>query len=154
VLTSTRDDIDTLVSSVAQLTNLKVLNLASTSDFFRTLDILNLVPPLMNLEEISFSGYDVTDDIWHILAGLSNLRVLNIHAFTSFSFEGILAYVAALQETNHGLQLSVMNQSVEHPLSEQEQEIIREAIAAKVSGKFEFTLFQDPAEDEDDSLSD
>jgi hypothetical protein len=135
------------------LKDLKALKLLLISDYFRTSEVLNLVSHLRNLRELSFSGYDVTDDIWHAMANLHNLNTLNIQALTSFSFDGILAYISALRDTNRGLTLSVMNQKTEDPLTEQEQSIIREAIAAKVDGKFDFTLYRE-ADSEDDSLSD
>lgn len=51
---SFRDDIDTLVSSLCLLKNLKILNLVSTSDYFRTAEINQLASNLFNLEEFWF----------------------------------------------------------------------------------------------------
>lgn len=132
--------------------NLKVLELNSISDYFRTSEIFNLVSQLTNLEDLSFGGYDVTDDVWHVIAGLHKLTALNIQALTSFTSDGILAYISTLRESNQGLQLSIMNQRTEDPLTEQEQGIIREAIASKVNGKFDFMLYREP-ESEDESGS-
>lgn len=122
-----RDDIDTLVASVSQLKNLKYLNLLSTSDYFRTFDILSLVPNLESLEELWSGGYDVTDDLWHGMANLHNLRALNIHAVTSFTFDGILAYISTLQDSNQGMQLSVLSQATDHPFTEDAQFALRDA---------------------------
>jgi len=148
-----RDDIDTLVSSVCQLTKLTYLNLCSTADYFSTSEIQRLASHLSNLEDFSFSGYEVTDEVWHAMSGLHHLRALYIHAVTSFSFDGLLSYISSLQETNQGLLLSVMCQNGEYDLTEGEKHAIQESITAKVDGKFEFVLFRE-AESEFDSTSD
>jgi hypothetical protein len=71
---SFRDDIDTLVSSISQLSNLKELDLLYTSDYFKSAEIRQLASNLTNLEKITFSGFDVTDEIWPSVAGLHHLR--------------------------------------------------------------------------------
>ncbi len=141
------------MASIARLTNLKYLDIVSTSEFFRTFEILTLVTHLTNLEDFSFGG-DVTDNVWYGLANLRNLRALMVHAFSSFSFDGILAYISSLHDTNQGLQLSILNQKTEDALTDQEQQIIKEAIVAKVNGKFDFMLYKDPGGWESDELSD
>jgi hypothetical protein len=148
-----RDDIDILVSSISHLNELKYLNLVATSDYFHTSEILNLSSVLLNLEELWFGGYDVTDDLWHGMANLHQLRSLNISAVTSFSFEGILAYISILKDTNRGLLLSVMSQKAENPLSDYEETVIRQSIADKVNGKFDFTLFRE-VDSESEAFSD
>jgi hypothetical protein len=151
---ASRDDIDSLVSSVCQLTKLTYLNLFSTSDYFQTSEIQQLVSKLPNLEDFSFTGYDVTDNVWPAISGLHYLRTLNVHAVSSFSLDGLLDYISTLQESNQGLLLSVMNQNRDHNLSDPELEIIRESISAKVDGKFDFVLFREGQESEFDSASD
>ncbi|PBP23881.1 hypothetical protein BUE80_DR005264 [Diplocarpon rosae] len=141
--TAFRDDIDTLVTSICQLTSLKYLDLLSTSDYFSTIEILTLASRLPQLEEVFFSGYDVNDALWPGVAHLRNLRSLNIHAFTSFRFDAIIGYISTLQDSNRGLLLSIMNQSPEYALSERQEGLIRHAIKDKVDGKFEFTLFRE-----------
>jgi hypothetical protein len=148
-----RDDIDVLISSISQLTKLRYLNLVSTSDYFRTSEILNLSSVLTNLEDLSFGGYDVTDDLWHGMSNLHQLRKLDISAMTSFSFDGVLAYISTLKDSNHGLTLSVMSQKAENPLSDDEESRIRQSIKDKVDGRFDFTLFRE-VDSESESFSD
>lgn len=142
--TAFRDDIDVLVSSVSALTNLKYLDLVGTSDFFSTSEILKLTLHLPLLEELSFSGYDVTDALWPGVSRLTNLRSLNIHAITSFSVSAMLGYISTLRDTNRGLHLSIMNQKAENAISGRQEGSIRRAIKEKVDGKFDFTLFREP----------
>ena len=148
-----RDDIDVLVFSISQLPKLRYLDLVNTSDYFRTSEILSLSSALTRLEELSFSGYDVTDDVWHGLANLHQLRILNISAMTSFSFNGILSYISSLEDSNKGLALWVMSQKAENPLSDYEQSIIKQSIVEKVDGKFDFTLFRE-VDSDSESFSD
>jgi hypothetical protein len=148
-----RDDIDVLISSISQLTKLRYLNLVSTSDYFRTSEILKLSSVLTHLEDLSFGGYDVTDDLWHGMANLHQLRSLNISAMSSFSFDGILAYISILKDSNQGLILSIMSQKVENPLTEYEESVIRQSIAEKVDGKFDFMLYRE-VDSESESFSD
>ncbi|KAN0103053.1 hypothetical protein V8E51_011366 [Hyaloscypha variabilis] len=148
-----RDDIDVLIASISQLHKLRYLNLVNTSDDFHTSEILKLSSALTRLEDLSFGGYDVTDDLWRGLANLHQLRILNISAMTSFSFDGILSYISALKDSNKGLALWVMSQKAENPLSDYEQSIIKQSITEKVDGKFDFTLFRE-ADSDSESFSD
>jgi hypothetical protein len=148
-----RDDIDVLISSISSLTKLRYLNLFSTSDYFRTSEILKLSAVLTNLEELWFGGYDVTDDLWRGMANLPQLRALNISAMTSFSFDGILAFISMLKDSNQGLNLSIMSQKAEHLLTDYEETVIRQSIVDKVDGKFDFTLFRE-VDSESESFSD
>ncbi|TVY49872.1 hypothetical protein LOCC1_G000186 [Lachnellula occidentalis] len=144
-----RDDIDIPIHSITRLPKLKHLNLVPTSEYFRTPDITNLAPHMKNLEELWFMGYDVDDSIWPSLSSLRQLRVLNILALSSFTLDGILAFISTLQrDTNHGLLLAVMNQNPVHAFTDTQQGIIRRAIEEKVNGTFEFVLFR-----EEDSAS-
>lgn len=148
-----KDDIDTLVSSVSQLTGLRELDLCETSEYFRSPEIIRLASNLLKLEKFSFSGYEVTDTIWPSISGLSYLRALNAHAITAFTFDGILNYISMLQPTNQGLVLSVMCQGLDFDLSDYHKTVIQDSIEAKVDGRFEFVLFRE-SDSEYDSASD
>lgn len=90
---SFRDDIDTLVSSISQLSNLKELDLLYTSDYFKSSEIKQLASNLPNLEKITFSGLEVTDEIWPSIADLHHLRAFNSHGLTTFTLDGLLNYM-------------------------------------------------------------
>jgi len=72
---------------------------------------------------------------------------------TSFTFEGIINYISNLQPGNSGLLLSIMSATIESQLNASEQAFIRDAIAEKVDGRFEFVLYRE-VESEFDSESD
>ncbi|KAH8821567.1 hypothetical protein F5884DRAFT_93422 [Xylogone sp. PMI_703] len=137
------DDIETLVTSICKLTELRYLNILQTSEYFSTKEIKLLASHLGQLEELSFSGYGVDDEIFGALSHLTQLRALNIYAISSFSFAGLVGYVSTLKESNQGLVLSVMNQTLESNLEQSEIRSIQDTIAKNVNGKFEFVLLRE-----------
>ncbi|KAI9740717.1 MAG: hypothetical protein M1818_004682 [Claussenomyces sp. TS43310] len=144
---SFRDDIDTLISSICTLKELNDLNLLDTSDYFKNAEVHRLAMSLQKLKFFTIGGYEMNDDVWPALSSLSYLVSMSFHAVTSFTFEGILKYISSLKDTNGGLTLSIMCATMESDLSQGERAIIREAIAAKVDGKFEFVLFREAESD-------
>ncbi|KAL3425604.1 hypothetical protein PVAG01_02395 [Phlyctema vagabunda] len=149
-----RDDIDTLISSICQLTNLTYLRLVGTSDYFSTPEIKALASSLKKLEDFHFGGYNVTNEVLDSLAELQHLKTLNITALTSFTSNGLLGYISKLKDTNKGLNIAVLSQALEHDLKETEQKSIRKAIMDKVDGRFEFVLFREAEDDFEGSDSD
>jgi len=52
-------------------------------------------------------------------------------------------YISTLQPTNAGLQLSIMCADINSNLEPHEISNIRDALAAKVDGKFDFVLYRE-----------
>ncbi|KAH8600866.1 hypothetical protein B0O99DRAFT_736883 [Bisporella sp. PMI_857] len=140
---STRDDIEILLYSISQLTNLKELDLSETSEMFNSSHIKQIAASLPKLEELFIGGYDARDTIWPSFAGLKYLRALNIHALSSFTCNGILNYISQLQPTNQGLGLWVSSQREEYDLTDEEKTKIRESIYKKAGGRFDFLLYRE-----------
>lgn len=137
-----RDDLDTLVDSLSHLVQLRDLQLREVSDYFGDEHICTLARKLHQLEELYTSGYGITDGIWHDVSRLSNLRTLSFNAMTRFTLDGILGYITGLGAGNKGLVISVDNAAPTSNLDEEEQSIVREAIATKAEGRFNFTLMR------------
>jgi hypothetical protein len=68
---------------------------------------------------------------------------MSFHAVTSFTFDGIVNYISTLQPTNIGLQLSVMCADTSSELTSYHLRAIRDAIAEKVDGRFDFEMHRD-----------
>lgn len=149
-----RNDIDNIVASICQLTKLKGLTIQESFEYFSTNEIKRLAKSLPLLEIFHFSGYGIGDEILPYLSDLHNLRDVSIAAVSSFTLNGLLAYVSTLRDTNQGLVLSVMCQNSDHDLAPLEQQLIREGMIAKVDGKFDYALLREVAESEFDSASD
>ena len=133
-------DIDTLVEALCQLRHLTDLHLSNLSDFFRDEHICKLARSLPNLEELFTSGWGITDAIWSELATLRFLRRLDINAWSMFTLEGILKYISDLGPGNGGLSLAIMMADPDSALSEEEQAFLREELASRAEGRFEYTL--------------
>ncbi|KAB8299755.1 hypothetical protein EYC80_000008 [Monilinia laxa] len=149
-----RDDIDNLLTSICQLTKLKELTIMESFEYFSSNEIKRLAKSLPLLEKFHFSGYGIGDEILPYLSNLHNLRDVSMTAISSFTLDGLLAYVSTLQDTNQGLVFSVMSQNPDQDLAPLEQQLVREGMIAKVDGKFDFTLLREATESEFDSASD
>ncbi|KAI9782646.1 MAG: hypothetical protein M1835_003988 [Candelina submexicana] len=137
-----RDDLDILVGSLSCLVQLRDLQLREVSDYFRDEHICTLASKLTRLEELYTSGFGITDIVWRDISRLSNLRTLSFNAMTGFTLTGILGYISSLGAGNKGLVISVDNANPSSNLDEEEQRVVREAIASKVEGRFNFTLMR------------
>ncbi|KAL8896065.1 MAG: hypothetical protein Q9207_007889 [Kuettlingeria erythrocarpa] len=136
------DGVAILVESLSQLTNLTDLRLQDISDYFTDEVIGRLARSLPKLEGWWTSGWGVTDAIWNDIAKLKSLRRLDMAALSRFTANGILDFILNLGHGNEGLALAITNADVDCDLSEEEQSTIRESIAARVDGRFEFQLYR------------
>ena len=131
-------DVDVVVESLIRLTNLKDLRLRDMSDFFRDEHLCTLSRNLLNLEELWTSGYGITDAIWPSIALMKSLRRLEINAWTTFTADGLLSYINELGSGNGRMILGVNMADPETSLSDAEQALVREALARRVEGKFDY----------------
>lgn len=135
-----RDDIEGLIGSLVQLKQLRVLRMHDISAYFSDDHISFLAQNLPNLEDFSVGGIGVTDKVLHSLAGLQKLQRTNLMALSSFTVDGLLEFVDKLGPGNQGLSLDVMMADPDTALSEEEQALVRSALAAKVEGTFQYML--------------
>ncbi|KAL8939774.1 MAG: hypothetical protein Q9216_003161 [Gyalolechia sp. 2 TL-2023] len=138
------DGVAVLVESLCQLTNLTDLRLQDISDYFTDEVIGRLARSLAKLEGWWTSGWGVTDTIWRDVARLKSLKRLDMAALSRFTVIGILDFISRLGPGNKGLVLAVMMADVDCDMTEEEQNLIKETIAAQVDGRFEFQLQRDP----------
>jgi hypothetical protein len=97
---------------------------------------------LPELVTLQLTGVYFTDRIWNYLANLKNLKSLYFTSETHFTCEGILGYIDRLDVGNMNMTLSILSADLEWGLSHLEQEQVRQAIVAKVNGKFEFVMIR------------
>ncbi|KAI4162830.1 MAG: hypothetical protein LQ342_003547 [Letrouitia transgressa] len=142
----TGDGTAILVESLSQLTNLTDLRLRDISDYFNDEVIQRLARSLPKLEVWWTSGWAITDAIWEEVAKLKSLRRLDFTALTRFTANGILDFILNLGPGNHNFVLAVMMADLDCDLSEAEQTMIRETMAERVSGRFEFQLYRGTVE--------
>lgn len=78
-----------------------------------------------------------------------------LYALTRFSADALLEFVERLEAPgNKGFQLGVVNAEVESQVSEDEVSYIRERIAERVEGGFDFNYWRDPDVDSFEGDSD
>ncbi|KAI9673415.1 MAG: hypothetical protein M1817_002877 [Caeruleum heppii] len=139
--TDTPQDIDVLVESLSKLTEIGDLDLSDISDTFTNQNITDLARNLTKLEEFWTSGYAISDAIWEDIAQLRYLQSLTFTAWTRFTTDGLLSFISQLGSGNEGLSLSVLSADPDYNLTEEEQALIRNAIAAKVDAKAILTRY-------------
>ena len=133
-------DINVLVDSLACLDHLSTLRLRDVSDYFNNEHIRRLALSLPELESFWTSGFEINDTIWAEMAQLHNLRRLDITAWSAFTVDGILEYISNLAPGNRGLSLSIMMADPNSSIPEEGQTLIRDLLAAKVEGRFDYLL--------------
>lgn len=103
--------------------------------------------------DFRIGGYHISDDVFSSLSSLKNLRYVAFLAMTTFTSRAIMKYISNLSASNYGLLLHVLGQAINSDISAAEQQKIKEAIAAKVDGGFDYMLYRE-GDDEFDSDSD
>lgn len=137
-----RDHIDTLMTSICSLSDLRLLNLTRISDFFSDQHIQILAQHLENLEDLYIGGYGISDGVWDSVARLGNLKSLTFSGLTSFSASSMLSFIEQLGEGNRGLLLAIDNAEADSSLTTEEQDLVRDALVAKVDGRFQYQLWR------------
>ena len=102
-----------------------------------------LADNLPNLQELYISGYGVTDAVLDKMSALRHLHTVNFFAVTAFTVGGLLDFVAKLElPGNDGLALVIDNADPDSALSDEEQNLVREALLTKVGGRLEYQLLR------------
>lgn len=150
---TTPDDLTIMVEALCNLTNLRELVLKDVSDEFDEAHIANLALSLPFLEEFWTSGGEVGADVLPALAQLKILKSLTLYAMTQFRASDIIEFIGMLDEkSQRGFNLALMASDPEYDLSEDEQELIRDVMRAKLEGRFDFVLLREelPSDSDDD----
>lgn len=136
------DPLTEVTNSICSLTNLRHLYLTRISDYFSDQHVRALAQHLVNLEQIYIGGYGISDGVLDAVAQLKNLKIVTFSGLTVFTAQGILRFIDQLGDGNQGLLLGVDNADADSPLTSEEQELVQEALAAKVNGSFAYQLLR------------
>lgn len=140
--TMARDDIDILMTSLCSLAGLRELRLTRITDYFTDEHISLLAQHLPDLEELTIGGYGISDAVFAAISTLTNLKAVTFSGVTTFTTEGITEYIDKLGPGNTGLVLSVDMADQDTAIMSDEQDLLRELIAAKVDGRFDYQLLR------------
>ncbi|RMD39819.1 hypothetical protein DV735_g5309, partial [Chaetothyriales sp. CBS 134920] len=133
------DDLQILVDGLCNLPRLRELVLKDVSDEFEAEHMIALALRLPLLEEFWTSGGEVSGDLLTALAQLRHLKSVTLYAQTQFSCDEIIDFLDQLDPVaQRGFTFSLMAADPDDGnLSEQEQELIRDFIAATLNGRFD-----------------
>ena len=134
-------DAAVLLESLYNLERLAELRLHGVADVFGNSHYVSLSRCMPLLEELMLGGYGINDTIWPAMGNLTLLRRLDVLALSQFSAVGLKDYTHRLGDGNKGLALAVLYADpTAEPLTEEEQAEVRELLAKKVDGKFDYVL--------------
>jgi len=71
---------------------------------------------------------------------MCSATIQDINAWSNFTLDGLLDYISLLGAGNWGLAVAIMMADPDTPLGEEAQSLVRETLAAKVEGRFDYTL--------------
>jgi len=136
--TISRDDQEILIDSFCHLPKLEELNLVRISDYFSDQQITTLAEHLTNLTHLTVAGYGTSDAVWDSLARLDKLKTLTFGGITTFTADGLLHFISQLGPGNAELAITVDNADPDSMITDEVQDKVRDAIIAKVGGRFEY----------------
>jgi hypothetical protein len=131
-------DNNILVHSLCAMTSLRDLHLHNVGDYFTNTHIKSIAKSIPRLEELLISGWQIDDEVWPALSTLRRLRRLDMNAFSNFSLNGILGYIDSLGEGNRGFNLTITMANPTHDLTEEQQDLVRDVLAQKWDGRFDY----------------
>lgn len=132
-----RDDLDILVDSLRQLTELRKLWLL-LPEVLRDEHVIVIAKDLMLLEELYVSGLELNDIVLESVGNLPNIRNVTLSGISKFTLDGLLDFVSRLGAGNQGIRLTIDMADPETLLSEEEQSIVRECLVQKTGGTWEY----------------
>ncbi|KAI5248127.1 hypothetical protein E4T43_01625 [Aureobasidium subglaciale] len=133
-----------LCESLCELRDLRYLQLTRSSDYFQDDQLQLLGENLLNLEDLNVSGWLLSDNTLATLSNLGNLKSLTFNGLSVFTADGLLEFIDKLGPSNRGLAISIDMASLDAALSGEEQDLVRDTLATKVQGRFEYQLVRDP----------
>ncbi|KAK3076714.1 hypothetical protein LTS18_012253 [Coniosporium uncinatum] len=148
--------VSTFIDSLGKMTELRELRLnIYNCESIGDPQISALATALENLEGFYINtGWNYTDAVLGPVAKLKQLRNITFGAFSRFTTDGLLEFVAQLGPGNQGMVLTVDAADPDAGLSDDEQNLVREALNVKVGGEFGYQFWRDPDVSEFEGESD
>ncbi|KAI1739929.1 hypothetical protein F4680DRAFT_420712 [Xylaria scruposa] len=142
-----------LVASICRLSRLVDLNLMQACA--SSADICSIAAALPSLEELSFGGGAIDEEVLEPLSRLSRLVLLSINATTSFTFDSLMGFAQRLDRvTNRGIKVDLLSQSYIVKLNEEEERILNGYFADNLDGRITTGYIDDPDELHEGDFSD
>lgn len=133
-----RDDVDTIVDSLKQLTQLRVLRLL-LQEVFHEDHLIAVINNLNLLEELYVNGLELNDRVLEFVGNLGNLKSVALAGISKFTTDGLLEFVSRLGPGNQGIRVMIDMADPDTLLPDEEVGLVRESLARKVGGTLEYT---------------
>ncbi|KAI1749182.1 hypothetical protein F4782DRAFT_514255 [Xylaria castorea] len=142
-----------LVVSICRLSKLVCLNLIQA--WVSSADICCIAKALSGLEELSFGGGVIDEEVLEPLSRLPKLVLLSISAITSFTFDNLMGFAQRLDRvTNRGIKVDLFSQSYVVRLTEEEESTLYQYFVDNLNGRFAISYIDDPDELHEADFSD
>ncbi|KAH8157723.1 hypothetical protein CIB48_g10528 [Xylaria polymorpha] len=142
-----------LMDSICRLSKLVNLNLMQA--WVSCADICRIATALPCLEELSFGGELIDEEVLKHLSKLPKLVLLSINATTCFTFDDLMGFAQMLdQVTNRGIKVDLLNQLYEVKLTEEAETILNQYFAEYLNGRIAISYPDDPEELHEADFSD
>ncbi|KAF2799945.1 hypothetical protein K505DRAFT_404299 [Melanomma pulvis-pyrius CBS 109.77] len=149
-----RDDIDILVDSLKQLTQLRELRLLLVQEVFQDEHLISIIDNLPRLEDLYVSGLEIKDGVLDAVGGLRNLRSVAFSGISKFTTDGLFDFIDRLGPGNLGMRVMVDMADPDTLLTDDEVALVRDSLVEKVGGTLEYTPWRDPNVSEFEGESD
>ncbi|KAF2086707.1 hypothetical protein K490DRAFT_18894, partial [Saccharata proteae CBS 121410] len=133
---------DTIIQSICQCKKLRDLKLTGVSDTFDNPHIDALARGLPNLEDFYFTGDTIQDQVLISLAGLKNLKRVDMAALTDFTFLSLMRFVRSLGPGNRGIEIIIAAALPSTMLSNDQIECIRAEVDKRLDGRFDYQPYR------------
>lgn len=141
------------MDSICRLSKLVNLNLMQA--WVSCADICRIATALPCLEELSFGGELIDEEVLKHLSKLPKLVLLSINATTCFTFDDLMGFAQMLdQVTNRGIKVDLLNQLYEVKLTEEAETILNQYFAEYLNGRIAISYPDDPEELHEADFSD
>lgn len=133
-----RDDVEIIVDSIKQLTQLRTLRLL-LQEVFHEDHLVSVIQNLGLLEELYVSGLELNDRVLESVGNLHNLRSVALAGISKFTIDGLLEFVSHLGPGNEGIRVMVDMADPDTLLPEEQVSLVRESLFEKTGGSFDYT---------------
>lgn len=133
-----RDDVDVIVDSLKQLTQLRTLRLL-LQEVFHEEHLITVIKNLTLLEELYVSALELNDRLLEFVGNLKSLRSVALAGISKFTTDGLLEFVSRLGPGNQGIRVMIDMADPDTLLPDEQVSLARESLMEKVGGSLEYT---------------
>lgn len=136
-----RDDVDAIVDSLKQLTNMQTLRLL-LQEVFAEHHLIALLQNLTQLNEVYVSGLELTDKLLEPVGNLQNLRSITMAGISKFTMDGLERLFKRLGPGNQGFRVLIDMADPDTAISDEEHTYLTQILTDIAGGTMDYTLWK------------